>query len=175
MEGEKRREKIISYLTKSNQPISGAELAKTFHVSRQVIVQDIALLRATNKNILSTNRGYILYKPENPSSCVKRILSVFHTSDRIREELYTIVDYGGKVLDVVVEHEVYGQITADLFLKSRGDVDDFMEKLLKSSSNPLNILTNGQHYHTIEAESEEILDIIKEKLSEKGFLVIIDK
>ncbi len=78
-------------------------------------------------------------------------------------------------MDVVVEHEVYGQITADLFLKNRGDVDDFMEKLLKNNSNPLNILTNGEHYHTIEAESEEILDMIEEKLSKKGFLVIIDK
>ena len=68
MEGEKRREEIISCLTKSTQPISGAELAKSLHVSRQVIVQDIALLRATNKNILSTNRGYILYNPKNPSS-----------------------------------------------------------------------------------------------------------
>ena len=167
MEGEKRREEIISCLTKSTQPISGTELAKNFHVSRQVIVQDIALL--------STNRGYILYNPKNPPSGAKRILPVFHTSDRIREELYTIVDYGGKVLDVVVEHEVYGQITADLFLKNRGDVDDFMEKLLKNNSNPLNILTNGEHYHTIEAESEEILDMIEEKLSQRGFLVIIDK
>ncbi|MCI9371590.1 MAG: transcription repressor NadR [Lachnospiraceae bacterium] len=175
MEGEKRREEIISCLTKSTQPISGTELARNFHVSRQVIVQDIALLRATNKNILSTNRGYILYNPKNPPSGAKRILPVFHTSDRIREELYTIVDYGGKVLDVVVEHEVYGQITADLFLKNRGDVDDFMEKLLKNNSNPLNILTNGEHYHTIEAESEEILDMIEEKLSQRGFLVIIDK
>ena len=165
MEGEKRREEIISCLTKSTQPISGTELARNFHVSRQVIVQDIALLRATNKNILSTNRGYILYNPKNPPSGAKRILPVFHTSDRIREE----------VLDVVVEHEVYGQITADLFLKNRGDVDDFMEKLLKNNSNPLNILTNGEHYHTIEAESEEILDMIEEKLSQRGFLVIIDK
>ena len=167
MEGEKRREEIISCLMKSNQPLSGTELAKTFHVSRQVIVQDIALLRATNKNILSTNRGYILYNPQNPFEGAKRILPVFHTSEKIREELYTIVDYGGKVLDVVVEHEVYGQITADLFLKNRLDVDDFMEKLLKNNSNPLNILTNGQHYHTIEAESEEILDIIEKKTIRK--------
>lgn len=171
MEGDKRREQIISYLTKSCQPISGTELARTFHVSRQVIVQDIALLRATNKNILSTNKGYMLYNPQNNFSYAKRIFPVFHTSDEIQEELYTIVDQGGKVLDVVVEHDVYGQITVDLVLKNRGDVDDFMEKLRKNNANPLNILTNGRHYHTVEAESEQILDNIQEKLKEKGFYI----
>lgn len=170
MEGDKRREQIISCLAKSSQPISGTELAKIFNVSRQVIVQDIALLRATNKNILSTNKGYILYNPQVNPTNTKRIFSVFHTSEGIREELYTIIDSGGKVLDVVVEHEIYGQITVDLILKNRRDVDDFMEKLSKNNSQPLNILTNGHHYHTVEAESEEILDNIEEKLLEKGFL-----
>lgn len=170
MEGDKRRIEIISCLASASQPISGTGLAKQFGVSRQVIVQDIALLRATNKNILSTNKGYILYNPTDISTNVKRIFQVFHTSEQIRDELYTIVDLGGKVLDVVVEHDVYGQITVDLILKNRSDVDEFMEKLANSSSQPLNVLTNGMHYHSVEAESEQILDAIEKKLKEKGVL-----
>ena len=170
MNGDARRKEILDILEKAQSAISGDNLADIFEVSRQVIVQDIALLRATNKNILSTNKGYILYNPQVNPKNTKRIFSVFHTSEGIREELYTIIDCGGKVLDVVVEHEIYGQITVDLILKNRKDVDDFMEKLSKNNSQPLNILTNGHHYHTVEAESEELLDLIEAKLQEKGFL-----
>lgn len=55
MEGEKRREQLIALLKQADIPVSGTDLAKRLGVSRQVIVQDIALLRAVNKNILSTN------------------------------------------------------------------------------------------------------------------------
>ena len=170
MNGDARRKEILDILEKAQSAISGDNLADIFEVSRQVIVQDIALLRATNKNILSTNKGYILYNPQVNPKNTKRIFSVFHTSEGIREELYTIIDCGGKVLDVVVEHEIYGQITVDLILKNRKDVDDFMEKISKNNSQPLNILTNGHHYHTVEAESEELLDLIEEKKKKKGFL-----
>lgn len=170
MEGIQRRSKIISYLSSAAQPVSGTELASRFGVSRQVIVQDIALLRATNKNILSTNKGYILYHPEINSTKAKRIFPVFHNSDEIRDELYTIIDSGGKVLDVVVEHDVYGQITLDLILKNRSDVDEFMEKIEHSTSQPLHVLTGGLHYHSVEAENEDILNKIEKQLEEKGFL-----
>ena len=98
-------------------------------MSRQVIVQDIALLRATNKNILSTNKGYFLYNPGKGPQKPKRSFCVQHTTEQMQDELYTIVDYGGKVLDAVVEHDIYGQITVDLMLCNRMDVDEFMEKL----------------------------------------------
>lgn len=172
MEGDLRRDKIIELLTTNIQPVSGSEIAKYFQVSRQVIVQDIALLRATNKNILSTNKGYLLYNPKFGSTHVKRTLQVSHTDEQIQDELYTIIDYGGKVLDVVVEHDIYGQITADLILKNRLDVAEFLSKIQCSSANPLKILTNGNHFHTIEADTEEQLDIIAQKLLEKGYLVL---
>ena len=152
MEGDVRREKIIELLTTSIQPVSGSEIAKRFQVSRQVIVQDIALLRATNKNILSTNKGYVLYHPQFDSTRAKRTLQVYHTDEQMRDELYTIIDYGGKVLDVVVEHNIYGQITADLILKSRLDADEFLSKIHYSTDKPLKILTDGTHFHTVEAE-----------------------
>lgn len=87
----------------------------------------------------------------------------------VQDELYTIVDYGGKVLDAVVEHDIYGQITVDLMLCNRMDVDEFMERIRKSKSQPLNVLTGGKHWHTVEADTEPMLQVIGEKLREKGY------
>lgn len=170
MNGEFRRNALITELEGANKPLSGTALAKKFGVSRQIIVQDIALLRATNKNILSTNKGYVLYQPKDSYPCARRTFSVMHSDDEMQKELYTIVDFGGKVLDVVVEHDVYGVITVDLILRTRSDVDEFMEKLKNSQSKPLNVLTCGRHYHTVEAASEEVLDVIGQQLSKLGFL-----
>ncbi len=170
MEGETRRLNIIQLLTNSEKPMSGTELARVFGVSRQVIVQDIALLRAIDKNILSTNKGYVLYDPHAGLTKAKRSYAVYHTDDQIADELYTMVDYGGTVLDVVVEHEVYGQITADLLLKKRVDVDEFVRKLKINQAKPLKELTGGYHIHTVEADSEEILDDIETALKNKGYL-----
>ena len=170
MEGETRRLNIIQLLASSDKPMSGTELAKTFGVSRQVIVQDIALLRAIDKNILSTNKGYVLYDPHAGLTKVKRSFAVCHDDEQIADELYTFVDYGGTVLDVVIEHEVYGQITVDLILKKRVDVDEFVKKLATHQAKTLKELTGGHHIHTVEADSEEILDNIAKALAEKGYL-----
>lgn len=170
MEGEKRRERLIALLKQADVPVSGTDLAKRLGVSRQVIVQDIALLRAVNKNILSTNKGYVLYVPQSGNERVKRSFAVNHSKSQIRDELYTIVDYGGKVLDVVVEHDIYGQIMVDLILCNRLDVDEFVERIEHSKSRPLKVLTEGEHWHTVEADSEKVLDKIGEKLKEGGYL-----
>lgn len=171
MEGDKRREKIIEILAQSSRPVSGAELAQALGVSRQVIVQDIALLRAVNKSILSTNKGYILFSTKG-MSC-RRIFRVNHSNDDIEDELNSIVDNNGKVRDVVVEHEIYGQITVDLIINSRKDVKEFLAKLeaSKNRAKPLSELTDGVHYHTVEAESERDLDAVEEELRQKGYLV----
>ena len=170
MEGEKRREQLVHLLNCAKMPISGTDLAKQLGVSRQVIVQDIALLRAVNKNILSTNKGYVLYAPDADSGRVKRSFPVSHSKEQIQDELYTIVDYGGKVLDVVVEHDIYGQITVDLILCNRLDVEEFVERIAHSKSRPLKVLTDGEHWHTVEADSEKVLDKIEDVLREKGYL-----
>lgn len=172
MDGDTRRGQIIELLKESSKPLSGTELARRLCVSRQVIVQDIALLRAVNKNILSTNKGYILYDSHTVTKNYKRTVHVKHSNDQIRDELYTIVDYGGRVLDVVVEHEIYGQITVDLIITNRQDADEFVKRLSENRTRPLNELTYGVHYHTIEAEKEEYLNLIEEKLQEKGYLVL---
>ncbi len=170
MEGDKRREAIIAMLATNRQPISGTDLAKLYQVSRQVIVQDIALLRASNRNIISTNKGYLLLQEEEQKNKIRRTMKMLHKNEDMEEELYTIVDLGGRILDVVVEHDIYGQIMVDLIINNRADVDSFLEKTKKFQTKPLNELTGGIHFHTIEADSKEILDKIEVNLMKKGFL-----
>lgn len=169
MTGEERRKQIIEILQNSEEPVSGAELAKRLNVSRQVIVQDIALLRAVNRNIISTTKGYLLYYQEVEK--VNRCFLVKHTDEQIEDELCTIVDNGGKVLDVIVMHEIYGEISTGLIIKNRQDVYDFVEKLRSHKMIPLKDLTGGVHLHTVEADSEKILDSIERKLKEKDYLI----
>jgi len=169
MEGSKRRERLIKILRDCAGPVSGGELSKLLGVSRQVIVQDIALLRASNVNILSTTKGYMLYPSEQKG--VKRIIHVKHTDEQIEDELCTIVDNGGKILDVLVKHEIYGEIATPLIIHNRQDVYDFVNEVKAKKIVPLKELTNGVHHHTIEADSEETLDRIEEKLANKGYLI----
>ena len=171
MSGEERREQILNRLQAGRSPISGTELAREFEVSRQVIVQDIALLRAFHKNILATNKGYLYFCEEEEGRKFKRTMKVKHKDGDILDEFYTIVDWGGKVLDVVVEHEIYGQITVDLLIGSRQDAVHFVDKCQNSTNKVLNVLTDGIHYHTVEAASNEILEHIEQKLLEKGYLI----
>lgn len=169
MQGEERREELIKILQNSNEAVSGSELARMLGVSRQVIVQDIALLRAVNKNILSTTKGYLLYYQEEQK--VNRCFLVKHTTEAIEDELCTIVDNGGRILDVIVAHEIYGQISTDLIIKSRQDVYDFVAKIKENKTTPLKELTDGIHLHTVEADSDEILDRIEQGLRVKNYLM----
>jgi len=168
MDGKTRRQQIIRELHKSPQPLSGSSLAKKMGVSRQVIVQDIALLR-TEYPILATAQGYLLYASTD-IKCVRAFL-VKHTKEQIYEELASIVALGGLVLNVIVEHDVYGQLRADLNLVTLKDVEHFCQRLEKSTCGPLFPISQGVHLHTVEADSEQILDEIEQKLREKGFLL----
>ncbi len=171
LEGDARREGILEILHSEQQPVSGTELAGRLGVSRQVIVQDIALLRATDKNILSTNKGYILFMEKQNAVKKRRTYKVKHEDEEIQDELNTIVDNGGRVRDVVVEHEIYGQIAADLIINSRADAEAFVRKVEKYRTSPLCSLTGGVHFHTVEADAEEILDRIENELNKRGYLL----
>ena len=170
MNAEKRRENILKLLAESDSPLSGTDLAKCLAVSRQVIVQDIALLRAVNKNILSTNKGYLLFHEEEKMKGRKRSVKVRHTQQQILDELCTIVDLGGEVLDVMVNHRIYGKVSAPLNIRSRRDVEAFVENIRTGRSTPLLNVTSGYHFHHVAADQEEILDEIEAALREKGFL-----
>ena len=159
MHGSERREQIIRQIQESKAPVSGTKLASLYSVSRQVIVQDIALIRAAGYEIISTNRGYILNQPKT----VCRIFKVQHTDEQLEEELNTIVDLGGCVDNVMIHHRVYGKMEAELALSSRRKVGAFMEDIRSGTSN--------YHYHKVSADSEETLDLIEQELREKGFLV----
>lgn len=168
MEGNKRRGNLIKILNEQTEPISGNELSKLLGVSRQVIVQDIALLRATDCNIISTTKGYLVYHSDYPN--VKRIFKVKHSTEQIEDELCTVVDNGGKFLDVLVKHEIYGEIVTALIIRNRQDVYDFVNKVKEKKIVPLKELTDSVHQHTIEADSEATLDRIEKALKEKGYL-----
>lgn len=167
MTGLERRAEMIEQIQRSAVPLSGKSLAETYGVSRQVIVQDIALIRAEGTEIFSTNRGYVCQLPVKAS----RVYYVQHDDSKIQEELNLIVDNGGRIEDVFIQHEIYGELRAELAIDSRKKTEDFIREIKSGKSSPLNTITSGYHYHTVTAESEEILDTIESELKENGFLV----
>ena len=160
-----RREQILNILKKSQIAVSGENISKAIGVSRQIVVQDIAELRREGFPITSTYRGYCLNVPVTFSRTIK----MHHTNEQTEDELYTIVDLGGAVVDVSVNHRVYGKLTAPLDIKSREDVSAFMNDIRTGKSVPLMNVTSCYHYHLIRAESEEILDRIEALLRAKGY------
>ena len=163
--GERRGE-ILKILKQAEVPIAARELAGRFGVSRQVIVQDLAVIRASTPGILSTTKGYVM---EQDSSCTREF-KVRHSQDKAAQELNLIVDCGGHVKNISISHRVYGRVSAEMDIRSRQDVSEFIQALQNSRSTVLSSATSGYHYHTIRAESKEILDIIQEKLQKAGFL-----
>lgn len=168
MNGEQRRREIAGML--GAQPLSAASLADKFGVSRQVIVQDVALLRAEGAQIIATNRGYIAAAAPR----AERVFKARHTDAQVLEELYLIVDAGGCVEDVFVWHKVYGKISAHMGIDSRRKAEQFMEKIRSGVSTPLKNITGDYHYHTVSADSERTLDEIGELLRVRGFLAAGD-
>ena len=168
MNGTERRTKILELLHAANAPMSGSALAKQLGVSRQIIVQDMALLRSgTDTEILSTYQGYLIPKDPRGNS---RVFKVRHSSDRTEEELQEIVDLGGAVEDVFVYHSVYGVVRGQLRIASRKDIRDFMARLQASASAPLMQITDDYHYHTVTAADEQTLNQIQARLAELNFL-----
>ena len=167
MTGEERRADILSRIRQSSRPVAARALAEIYGVSRQVIVQDMALIRASGHEILSTNRGYLLQERRR----ISRIFKVRHSDEQLEEELCAIVDLGGCVENVIVHHKVYGRLEAHLGVDSRRKVRDFLEDLRSGKSSPLKNITSDYHYHEISADSVETLELIEDLLQEKGFLV----
>ncbi len=170
MDGQARRKKLIEILQKSANPVSGTALAGALDVSRQVVVTDIALIRANGVDITSTNRGYVL---SSDSKC-KRIIKSHHNDDQILDELFTIVDNGGCAENIIINHRFYNRLEAPLKVSSRREAKEFMEAILSGKSKSLSSATSGYHYHTISADSEATLDLIEEELKAKGYWLPLD-
>lgn len=166
--GPERRKLLLSMMRQSRSPISGSALGKKTGVSRQVVVQDIALLRTEGYPIMSTTKGYYLEQAEQ--NRYVRTFKVCHTDEQVEDELNAIVDLGGTVLDVMVNHRAYGKMTAALNIKCRRDVRTFVDNIRSGKSTPLLNVTSGYHFHTVSADSEAILDEIEEMLCQKGYL-----
>lgn len=166
-EREKRRERILFALGAGDEPQSAGALGDRFGVSRQVIVQDIALLRAEGVPVVSTNRGYILASRRQAA----RVFKVRHTEAEVGEELDLIVSLGGTVKNVAVNHRVYGHIEAELNVQTRVHAAEFVRSIASGTSRPLMLVTDGYHYHTVTAPDEETLNVIERALRERGFLV----
>ncbi len=168
MQAETRRQKIIDVLRSSRGPVSAGKLAETFGVSRQIIVGDIALLRAAGTDITATPRGYVLTRI---GAGIVHKIPCRHKPEEMKQELEIMVDNGCIVRDVIVEHPIYGQIVGQLDILTRHDVNEFVERVSQSDAAPLSDLTGGIHLHTIIAPSKSAYLRVLGKLREKGFLL----
>jgi transcriptional regulator of NAD metabolism len=166
-----RQQYILEALSKTSQPIPGQEFANQLQVTRQVVVHDIALLRSRGHAILSTARGYCLQTAASGTSNVT-VLSVVHQSSQTAEELYTLVDHGIAVLDVQVEHPLYGTLTGQLGVESRRDVEEFLRQASLCQAPFLLTLTDGHHLHSVRYPSTARLDQALVALAAKGIEVL---
>lgn len=168
MDAQERRSAIAQLLADSSTPVSATALAKEFSVSRQVIVGDIALLRASGADITATPRGYTLPRA---AAGIRRTLACRHDGARMEDELNAIVDHGCTVLDVVVEHPIYGQLTGPLNLSNRYEVSQFVSNCRQQSASPLSLLTDGIHLHTVLCPDEEAFTRVHGALKTMGVLL----
>ena len=166
MKAAERRNAIVNLLLSEQDAVSGGTLSERFGVSRQIIVQDITVLKGSGYDILSTHSGYIMQK----SPLKERVLKLHHTTEQTEDELSLIVELGGTVVDVFVWHNVYGKVGAKLNIFSCLQVKQFIEGVRTGKSSELMNITGGYHYHTIRAESEEIIDEIENALKERGYI-----
>jgi transcriptional regulator of NAD metabolism len=169
MSASNRREKIVQLLLERKCAIKGTELATCFNVTRQIIVKDIAILRAKGNNIIATPDGYMIN--DDNANRVKSIIAVNHNEEDIAKELEIVVKYGGIIEDVIVEHPVYGEIRGLLMIKNLNDLNKFKNSFDGLEAKPLSALRNGIHLHTISADSQENMELIKKELKEKGFIL----
>ena len=166
MSGNERREAIWRLLQQSSTVINASTLATRFGVTRQIIVSDIALLRANGRPIAAERRGYYIEKTNG----IFETILCNHTAAQTLDEFYAILEYGGKILNVIVEHPIYGQISADLNIASRFDAREFIEKTKESNAMLLCHLTGGVHMHTILVPSKEAYRKICNTLQEQHIL-----
>ena len=168
MNASERREKLLKYIRKQTEPVSASVLAGEFNVSRQIIVGDIAILRAAGNQIDATPRGYLLQTQE--AEGIRRQIVSLHTPEQMEEELNICVDYGCMVQDVIVEHPVYGQLSGQLQIRSRYDVMQFIKKVQEAQVHSLSELTDGIHLHTLICPDEAAFEQAVAKLEEAGIL-----
>lgn len=166
MTAQQRRDAILDILAQTAGPVSAGTLAGRFGVSRQLIVGDVALLRAGGAAIDATARGYVIQRSRDG---LRRQVACRHQAADMETELQIMVDNGCTVLDVIVEHPVYGQLTGGLELANRYDVREFIRR--SQAAQPLSLLTEGVHLHTLVCPGEEAFLRVRKELANAGFLL----
>jgi len=169
--GEERRQFILDWLKKTTEPLTGQVIAEKTNVSRQIVVQDISLLKARNEPVMATSQGYVYLTEQRSTLPFKKIIACRHVPKDTERELLMMVDHGVTVRDVSVEHPIYGELTATLMIKNRRDVIDFIKRMDSTNAAYLSDLTEGVHLHTIEADTEEQLSSLCQELEQAGFLL----
>lgn len=168
MKAEERRNRILEDIRIATAPVSATRLAARYGVSRQIVVGDVALLRAGGENIYATPRGYII---EHATGGISHTIACIHTtSEEMQDEMNIMVDNGCTIVNVVVEHPVYGQLQGQLACSSRHDVQEFLHKAASADAAPLSILTKGLHLHTLLCPDEEAFARVRDQLRERGYL-----
>ena len=170
MDRETRRIKILELLKNSEKPISGASLAKNLNVSRQIIVQDISVLKAANYPIMSTAQGYLLLQSRR-DEVARKVVAVSHNPEDTENELNILINSGVTIVDVRVEHPVYGEVSGKLLLKTKEDVEKFLERLNLTQAKLISELTNGIHLHTLESENPFNIIDAEKALKKAGYLI----
>ena len=168
MTGATRRQNILAELNEATAPINATKLAEMNGVTRQIIVADIALLRAAGNNIRAEHKGYVL---DRAIGEIRKKIVCKHSKEGTLEEFYAVVDNGGKILDVQIEHSIYGILSADMSISSRFDANEFIRETGKEDATLLSDLTGGIHVHTISVKDEETFARIVARLKELGVLV----
>ena len=171
MNAQDRRKEILNILSGNREPVNATALAHQLGVSRQIIVGDIALLRAGGAEISATPRGYLLSRED---AALKRTVACQHTFEQMVEEMNIMVDQGCVVEDVIVEHPVYGQLVGKLELSNRYEVSQFNQRCLEAKAQPLSLLTDGVHLHTLRCPDEGAYERVCQGLEEAGFLLTED-
>lgn len=166
-----RRAAMLELLRDRQEPVTGNELAQHFGVSRQVIVQDIALLRAQGADIVATPRGYFYGEMSAPAVFSRR-LACRHSPEQTRLELTAMVEAGCRVVDVIVEHPLYGEIRGLLLLNTLADVDEFVHRYQNQEAQLLSSLTDGVHLHTVEANRRGAIEAAEKRLRQLDMLVL---
>jgi len=161
-----KKDKILNILMSREMPIKGKELAELIGVSRQMIIQYISKLKTEGYNITSTRDGYILEREKG----IRKMIAVKHSSDEIEDELFSIVKAGGKILDVIVEHPIYGEIKGRIDVENENDIIKFLSLLKTTHATPLLELSNGIHIHTIEVKDDETFEKVKNAI--KKYLIL---
>ena len=146
------------------------KIIQTLHEAGTTIllVEQNALLRAAGADISATPRGYVILRE---TGGLVRQVAVQHDAAGMGEELNAMVDQGCTVLDVIVDHPIYGQLTGPLQLSNRYDVGQFLSRCAQSDARPLSELTEGIHLHTLSCPDEAAFGRVCRELRRLGVLL----